>query len=133
MDAQSYNTALTELRGVRDDIKKARAVLAKLEADRDQRITQLARHEKAKAERIAPAAGLSVADIVALAPGLAPHSLSLNHHGGEALRGGIDGGCKTGRTGSNHHHIENLVRWWRSRHPHRLGNLQVSWVLEDNW
>ncbi|WP_055618196.1 hypothetical protein [Streptomyces phaeochromogenes] len=76
MDAQSYHAALTELRGVRDDIKKARAALAKLEADRDQRITQLARHEKAKAERIAPAAGLSVADIVALVPGLALHSLT---------------------------------------------------------
>ncbi|WP_328687973.1 hypothetical protein OHA74_53860 [Streptomyces phaeochromogenes] len=81
MDAQSYHAALTELRGVRDDIKKARAALAKLEADRDQRITQLARHEKAKAERIAPAAGLSVADIVALVPALAPHSLTE----GEAL------------------------------------------------
>lgn len=76
MDAQSYNTALTELRTVRDKIKKVRADLAKLEADRDQRITQLAAHDKAKAERIAPAAGVSLADIVALAPALAPETLA---------------------------------------------------------
>ncbi|MFG2948430.1 hypothetical protein [Streptomyces adustus] len=76
MDAQSYNAALTELRTVRDEIKRARAALTKLEADRDQRIGQLAAYGKAKAERIAPAAGLSVADIVALAPSLAPESLT---------------------------------------------------------
>jgi hypothetical protein len=34
MDAQSYSTALADLRAVRDQIKKARAALAKLEADR---------------------------------------------------------------------------------------------------
>lgn len=78
MDAQSYNAALAELRTVRDQIKKARAQLAKLEADRDHQITQLAAHDKAKAERIAPAAGLSVADIVALVPGLAPDHLARN-------------------------------------------------------
>ncbi|MCP9956124.1 hypothetical protein LUX03_00330 [Streptomyces sudanensis] len=77
MDAQSYNAALADLRGVRDQIKKMRAALLKLEADRDKRIAQLASYEKAKAERIAPAAGLSVADIVALAPGLAPDSLAV--------------------------------------------------------
>ncbi|MDG5808572.1 hypothetical protein P9869_39195 [Streptomyces ossamyceticus] len=76
MDAQSYNAALTELRTVRDKIKKVRADLAKLEADRDQRITQLAAHDKAKVERIAPAAGVSLADIVALAPTLAPETLA---------------------------------------------------------
>jgi septal ring factor EnvC (AmiA/AmiB activator) len=54
MDAQSYNAALTELRTVRDRIKKSRAELTKLEADRDQRIARLAAHAKAKAERIAP-------------------------------------------------------------------------------
>ncbi|MFE0820705.1 hypothetical protein [Streptomyces sp. NPDC058847] len=75
MDAQSYNAALTELRTVRDRIKKSRAELTKLEADRDQRIARLAAHAKAKAERIAPAAGMSVADIVALAPQLAPDDL----------------------------------------------------------
>ncbi|MCX5000871.1 hypothetical protein [Streptomyces longwoodensis] len=77
MDAQSYNAALADLRGVRDQIKKTRAALVKLEADRDRRIVQLASYEKAKAERIAPAAGLGVAAVVALAPDLAPDSLDL--------------------------------------------------------
>ncbi|NEB04240.1 hypothetical protein [Streptomyces sp. SID13726] len=76
MDAQSYNAALADLRTVRDAIKKARTELTKLEADRDKQIAQLASYEKAKAERIAPAAGLSVADIVLLAPALAPHRLA---------------------------------------------------------
>ncbi|MGW7280157.1 hypothetical protein ACWGIV_17980 [Streptomyces sp. NPDC054844] len=77
MDAQSYNAALAELRTVRDKIKKSRAELTKLEADRDQRITRLAAYSKAKAERLAPAAGMSVADIVALAPELAPDDLAV--------------------------------------------------------
>ncbi|MFJ3941770.1 hypothetical protein [Streptomyces parvus] len=77
MDAQSYNAALTALRGVRDEVKKVRAQLAKLEADRDKRIVQLASYEKAKAERIAPAAGLGVADVVALVPALAPDCLAV--------------------------------------------------------
>ncbi|MFJ3720785.1 hypothetical protein [Streptomyces sp. NPDC090057] len=77
MDAQSYNAALAELRTVRDAIKKARAELSKLEADRNKRITQLAAYDKAKAERIAPAAGLSVTDVVAVAPALAPDSLAV--------------------------------------------------------
>nr|WSY48878.1 hypothetical protein OG999_01105 [Streptomyces sp. NBC_00886] len=76
MDAQSYSTALADLRTVRDQIKKTRAVLAKQEADRDKLIIQLASYEKAKAERIAPAAGLGVADLVALVPALAPDSLA---------------------------------------------------------
>ncbi|MFE7497534.1 hypothetical protein ACFU6O_00345 [Streptomyces albidoflavus] len=76
MDAQSYNTALTELRTLRDEIKKARSRLAKLEASRDRQVTQVAVYEKAKAERIAPAAGLSVAQLVALAPTLAPATLT---------------------------------------------------------
>ncbi|MFF3910514.1 hypothetical protein ACFYZJ_32220 [Streptomyces sp. NPDC001848] len=76
MDAQSYNSALADLRAVRDEIKKVRTALARLEADRDRRITQLASYKKAKAERIAPAAGLGVADVVALAPALAPDSLA---------------------------------------------------------
>ncbi|MFJ9968556.1 hypothetical protein [Streptomyces avermitilis] len=50
MDAQSYNTGLTELRTVRDAIKKARTELAKLEADRNKKIVQLASYEKAKAD-----------------------------------------------------------------------------------
>ncbi|MGW0420972.1 hypothetical protein [Streptomyces sp. NPDC003015] len=76
MDAQSYNAALTELRTVRDKIKKVRADLAKLEAERDQQIAQLATYGKAKAERIAPAAGISVADVVTLVPALAPETLA---------------------------------------------------------
>ncbi|MEV7787623.1 hypothetical protein AB0O72_19865 [Streptomyces sp. NPDC088106] len=76
MDARSYNAALADLRAVRDQIKKARAALAKLEVDRDKRIAQVASYGKAKAERIAPAAGLSVADIVTLVPSLAPESLT---------------------------------------------------------
>ncbi|WP_435613692.1 hypothetical protein [Streptomyces sp. bgisy159] len=78
MDAQSYSSALADLRTLRDQIKKTRALLARQEADRDKLITQLASYEKAKAERIAPAAGLGVADIVALVPALAPDSLSVN-------------------------------------------------------
>ncbi|MGW7786863.1 hypothetical protein [Streptomyces tricolor] len=76
MDAQSYNAGLTELRTVRDKVKKVRAELARLEADRDKRIAHLATYAKAKAERIAPAAGLSVADVVAVAPTLAPDHLA---------------------------------------------------------
>ena len=78
MDAQSYSTALADLRTVRDQIKKTRAVLAKQETDRDKLIIRLASYEKAKAERIAPAAGLGVADVVALVPDLAPDSLAAN-------------------------------------------------------
>ncbi|MGW7520422.1 hypothetical protein ACWGJ2_33060 [Streptomyces sp. NPDC054796] len=76
MDAQSYNAALTDLRTVRDDIRKTRTALAKLEAERDKRIVQLATYDKAKAERIAPAAGLSLAEIVDRAPALAPQPLA---------------------------------------------------------
>ncbi|MGW4888142.1 hypothetical protein [Streptomyces murinus] len=78
MDAQSYSAALADLRTVRDQIKKIRAALTKQEADRDKLIIQLASYPKAKAERIAPAAGLGVADVVALAPALAPDSLVVN-------------------------------------------------------
>ncbi|MEU2772878.1 hypothetical protein ABZ646_08085 [Streptomyces sp. NPDC007162] len=76
MDAQSYSAALTELRTVRDAIKKARAELTRLESDRDRRVVQAAAYEKAKAERIAPASGLSMADVVTLAPALAPDRLA---------------------------------------------------------
>ncbi|NBM20113.1 hypothetical protein GUY61_32090, partial [Streptomyces sp. GC420] len=76
MDAQRYTAALSDLRTVRDEIKKTRAVLTKLEAERDRQITQLAGYEKAKAERIAPAAGLSLAHVVRLAPALAPDRLT---------------------------------------------------------
>ncbi|MBQ0850239.1 hypothetical protein J8N05_18765 [Streptomyces sp. BH-SS-21] len=53
---------------MRDEIKKTRAILARLEAQRDKQAGLLAGHDKAKAERIAPAAGLSLAEVVALAP-----------------------------------------------------------------
>lgn len=76
MDAQRYTAALSELRTVRDEIKKTRAALTKLEAERDRQITQLVGYEKAKAERIAPAAGLSLAHVVTLAPALAPDRLT---------------------------------------------------------
>lgn len=76
MDAQSYTAALADLRGVRDEIKKARAALARLEAQRDKQIGLLATYDKAKAERIAPAAGLSLAEVVALVPALAPDGLA---------------------------------------------------------
>ncbi|MFG2994529.1 hypothetical protein ACGFZK_35410 [Streptomyces sp. NPDC048257] len=76
MDAKTYTAALGELRVLRDDIKKAQAALARLEAERDKKITALAEYEKAKAERIAPAAGLSLAEVVALVPALAPATLA---------------------------------------------------------
>jgi hypothetical protein len=79
MDAQSYSTALADLRTLRDQIKKTRATLAKQEADRDKLIIQLAAYEKAKAERIAPAAGLGVTDVVTLVPALAPDSLAVDN------------------------------------------------------
>ncbi|WP_433917331.1 hypothetical protein OIE50_51070 [Streptomyces canus] len=79
MDAQSYSTALADLRTLRDQIKKTRAALAKQEADRDKQIIQLASYDKAKAERIAPAAGLGVADVVSLVPALAPDSLTVDN------------------------------------------------------
>ncbi|MCZ4120230.1 hypothetical protein [Streptomyces sp. H39-S7] len=76
MDAKTYTTALAELRTLRDDIKKAQVALAKLEAERGRRIVLLAGYDKAKADRIAPAAGLSLSEIVALAPALAPDTLA---------------------------------------------------------
>ncbi|MFF3565731.1 hypothetical protein ACFYXS_37460 [Streptomyces sp. NPDC002574] len=76
MDSKTYTAALGELRALRDEIKKAQAALARLTAARDKQITALAGHDKAKAERIAPAAGLSVADVVAIAPTLAPDGLA---------------------------------------------------------
>lgn len=76
MDAKTYNAELAELRALRDGIRKAQAALEKLETDRARKITALAGYERAKAERIAPAAGLSLADIVAIAPILAPDRLT---------------------------------------------------------
>ncbi|MEU7244908.1 hypothetical protein ACI2L4_35115 [Streptomyces sparsogenes] len=76
MDAKTYSAALSELRTLRDEIKRAKAALAKLEAARDKHITAMAAYPKAKAERIGPAAGLSLAEVVAIAPTLAPESLT---------------------------------------------------------
>jgi hypothetical protein len=76
MDASAYKAGLAELRGLREDIKKVRTALKKLENQRDKQITALAAHDRAKAEQIAPAAGLSIADVVATAPVLAPVALA---------------------------------------------------------
>ncbi|MBP5880781.1 Mucin-19 [Streptomyces caniscabiei] len=72
MDTKEFTAGLAGLRGVRDEIKAVRKELAQLEADRDKRIVALGAYEKAKADRIAPAAGLSVVDVVALVPHLGP-------------------------------------------------------------
>ena len=79
MDAKAYTTALGELRGVRDDIKHTRKDLEalqreldKLQADRDARVVALGVYVKANADRIAPAAGLTVEEVTALVPALGP-------------------------------------------------------------
>ncbi|MFD3422643.1 Mucin-19 [Streptomyces decoyicus] len=72
MDAKEFKDGLAVLRGLRDDIKKAESALNKLYGQRDRLITTVAAYDKAKADRIAPAAGLSVKDIVDRAPHLAP-------------------------------------------------------------
>ncbi|GAA1930483.1 hypothetical protein [Streptantibioticus ferralitis] len=72
MNSKEFTAALAEVRGVRDDIKAVRKQLAQLEADRDKRIRALGAYDKAKADRIAPAAGVSVGDVVALVPHLGP-------------------------------------------------------------
>ncbi|MHA4820457.1 hypothetical protein ACXZ65_39620, partial [Streptomyces aculeolatus] len=56
----------------RDEIKPLAAKLGKLEQQRGRLIEKLGGYEKAKADRLAPAAGLSVSDIVALVPALGP-------------------------------------------------------------
>lgn len=72
MDAKQYNEGLAELRGLRDEIKKAESALAKLYGKRERQVKKIAAYEKAKADRIAPAAGRTVKNIVDLAPHLAP-------------------------------------------------------------
>ncbi|MFJ6354889.1 Mucin-19 [Streptomyces sp. NPDC092046] len=79
MDSKAYSGGLAELRGLRDEIRpllrdvaKLKADLAKLESRRDQRIVDLGAFEKAKADRIATSAGVSVIDVVALVPSLGP-------------------------------------------------------------
>ncbi|MEY9878187.1 septal ring-binding cell division protein DamX [Streptacidiphilus sp. MAP12-33] len=72
MDAKAYNAGLAELRGMRDDIKELAKELVALESERDKLVVQLGGYAKANADRLAPAAGLAVADIVVLAPHLGP-------------------------------------------------------------
>ncbi|MFB6881256.1 Mucin-19 [Streptomyces noursei] len=71
MDAKEFKDGLAALRGMRDEIKKAERALNKLYGKRDRQIKTVAAYDEAKADRIAPAAGLSVKDIVDLAPHLA--------------------------------------------------------------
>lgn len=75
MDAKQYKDGLAELRGMKPEIKKAEAALAKLVGRRDRKITQVAAYPKARADQIAPAAGCSVGDIVELAPHLRPAAI----------------------------------------------------------
>ncbi|MGI5255419.1 hypothetical protein [Actinacidiphila glaucinigra] len=79
MDAEAYRNGLANLRAVRDDIRDVKkeldalqGELAKLEKSRDEQVVALGAYEKAKADRIAPAAGLTVGDVVFLVPSLAP-------------------------------------------------------------
>ena len=72
MDSKAYTAGLTELRELRDGIKRVERELAGLTSKRDKKVRELAGHAKATADRLAPAAGLSIADVVALAPALAP-------------------------------------------------------------
>ncbi|MEV8563393.1 hypothetical protein AB0478_44805 [Streptomyces sp. NPDC051917] len=76
MDAKSYNDGLADLRKLRDEIKPLERQLRKLQADRDKKIAALGAYEKAKADRLATSAGLSVIDVVALVPRLGPQALA---------------------------------------------------------
>ncbi|MFE3151195.1 hypothetical protein ACFXJ6_31755 [Streptomyces sp. NPDC059218] len=77
--AKGYQEGLAVLRAVRDEIKplerqlaKVQAELGKLHATRDQKVQELGQFEKAKADRLATSAGLSVIDVVTLTPALDP-------------------------------------------------------------
>jgi hypothetical protein len=72
MNSRDFTAGLAELRVLRDEVRRVERELAKLTAARDKQVRALAGYEKATAERLAPAAGLSIADVVALAPALAP-------------------------------------------------------------
>ncbi|MFJ4879962.1 Mucin-19 [Streptomyces sp. NPDC088745] len=81
MDSKEFSTGLTELRAVRDELKplereltQLQAKIGKLHANRAEKIRRLGAYTKATSDRIATAAGLSVIDIVALVPSLAPQS-----------------------------------------------------------
>lgn len=76
---KAYQDGLAGLRAVRDKAKplerqlaKIQAELEKLYAQRDREVRTLGAYEKAKADRLATSAGLSVIDIVALVPSLGP-------------------------------------------------------------
>ncbi|MDQ0945975.1 Mucin-19 [Streptomyces sp. V1I1] len=72
MDAKDFTEGLAELRKVRDAIKPLERQLAKLHAERDKKVRTLGAYEKAKADRLATSAGVSVIDVVALVPSLGP-------------------------------------------------------------
>nr|WP_318036759.1 Mucin-19 [Streptomyces chengmaiensis] len=79
MDNKAYAEGLAKLREVRDEIRPLERQLAKIQGEltklatrRDQKIVELGEFEKAKADRIATSAGVSVIDVVALAPSLGP-------------------------------------------------------------
>ncbi|MEU0390022.1 Mucin-19 [Streptomyces chartreusis] len=74
MDAKTYSDGLADLRELRDEIKPLERRLKKLQADRDKKIAALGAYEKAKADRLATSAGLSVIDVVALVPRLGPQA-----------------------------------------------------------
>ncbi|MFG2878805.1 Mucin-19 [Streptomyces sp. NPDC048337] len=83
MNSKEFSTGLAELRAVRDELKplereltQLQAKIGKLHGSRAEKIRQLGEYEKATSDRIATAAGLSVIDIVALVPFLAPQSAS---------------------------------------------------------
>ncbi|MFJ3817772.1 Mucin-19 [Streptomyces sp. NPDC090056] len=83
MDSKKYSAGLGELRAVRDELKplereltQLQAKIGKLHTSRTEKIRQLGEYAKATSDRIATAAGLSVIDIVALVPSLAPQSAS---------------------------------------------------------
>ncbi|MFG2667627.1 Mucin-19 [Streptomyces sp. NPDC048387] len=83
MDSKKYSAGLGELRAVRDELKplereltQLQAKIGKLHGSRAEKIRQLGEYAKATSDRIATAAGLSVIDIVALVPSLAPQSAS---------------------------------------------------------
>ncbi|MGW3077213.1 hypothetical protein [Kitasatospora sp. NPDC001132] len=79
MDRKTYTAKIAELRPLREEIGKAektvaaaQAALDKLNLQRARRITELAGYEGAKADAIAKASGLSVGDVVRIAPLLDP-------------------------------------------------------------
>lgn len=74
MDSKAYTAGLAELREVRDEIKPLERQLAKLRTERDKRVVELGAYEKAKADRLATSAGVSVIDVVTLVPSLGPQA-----------------------------------------------------------